>query len=205
MRGCSAVVALITASILQDSRILTQEEAKERAWWLSLKVPNIQSEGKWLKRKVGDETDKESEVEVRKKLIFDNDSIGLCDILDVMHIDVNANKRFYIGISASLVATQLSLGNLCISCVCSECESCTLRSFGLMVDSDACAIGVQPVENMPEQPVVNPKHVSSSPAKPSHSPAKPSHSCLYISILKHIVLLLFYGNSRPNFDKNLPK
>ena len=34
---------------------------------------------------------------------------------------------------------------------------------------------------------------------------KQNKCILYISILKHIVLLLLYENSRPNFDKNLPK
>ena len=130
----SAIVALLAASVYVESRILTQEEARNRAWWFSLKVPDIASIQRGAKRKLT--SDESQEMDVCKKLVFDNDSIELCDCLNDMFIDENARGRSFIGISSRLVATQLKLSNMCISCTCSTCETCTWKGLAMLADLD---------------------------------------------------------------------
>ena len=65
-----------------------------------------------------------------------NDSIKLFDGLNDMFIDEHAKGRSFIGISATLVAAQLILSNLCISCTRPECEAYTWKSLVRLADLD---------------------------------------------------------------------
>ena len=69
-----------------------------------------------------------------KKLIYDNDSIELCNGMDSLKIDVTAPNRSVFPVNTALAGTVIVLGRLCLGCSNPDCDMCTFMSLAKLYD-----------------------------------------------------------------------
>ena len=65
---------------------------------------------------------------VCKRLVYDSDSLELCDSLGGLSLDMSRQVRQYIGVNTSLYAAELILSKLCLGCDSSCCVTCSAVS-----------------------------------------------------------------------------